>query len=159
MQVVDSTIQIKDTGKRNTVGSVIYTQVNSGNWISLYGFTLTGEFTVNTTNNVTQRNDTGDSTLLTFESNEVAAIQAPRLTLRGLVPAASTSTITNIINLGRTKGIKQLAGGLGFIDAMPEVVSGTPNYIYVIVKNITFTEAVGTDNVNIAFTIQLEQVQ
>lgn len=153
---INQKVEIADTGKRNTTGSVVYTQVNSGTFFELPGFSLTGEFTVTTTNNVGFKNDPNDSTKLTFNSNETVALQAPRLTLRGIVPASSTSLITNIISLGRTKGIKQLKGGLGFINALPEVSS---NAIHVIVKNITFSEILRDDKSNIAFTIQLEQVK
>lgn len=156
--MADTSIQILDTGKRVITGSVIYTQVNSGSWISLPGFNLTGEFTLNTTTNVGQRSRTDDSSFFSFTSNEVTNLQAPRLTLRGLVPASDTSTLTNIINLGRTKGVKQLAGGLGFIDALPEVLGTSPKYIYVIIKNITFSEVYSEDKSNVGFTIQMEQV-
>lgn len=157
--MANSIIQILDTGKRTPDGSVDYTQVNSGSWIDLYGFTLRGEFTNSSTNNAGQRDDTSDSTKLTFIPNETAAVIAPRFTIQGLVPSSSTETITNIVELGRTKGIKQLAGGLGLIEALPEASLTSPTFVYVIIKNITFSEVVATDVTNIAFTIQLEQVQ
>lgn len=157
--MANTLIRIKDTGARTVGGSVDYTQVGSGAWIDLSGFSLTGDFTVTGTNNVSFQENTSDTTLLTFQANEVSALQAPRLTLRGIVPATSTALITNIINLSRSKGIKRLTGGLGMIDAIPEVATDTYQYVSVIIKNITFTETVSGDDTNINFTIQLEQTK
>lgn len=153
--MVDSTIQILDTGKINKDDSgTSYTQLNSGTWIDLSGFTLSGDFTNLLTSNEAARDDSTDSGLFTFNSNEKTMIQAPRLILRGLVLASATSTITNIINLGRKKSVLKMKGGLGFIEAMPEYSDG----IYVIIKNTNFSEVYKDTKSTINFTINLEQV-
>jgi hypothetical protein len=152
-------IQLKDTGLNKVGGSVVYNPVNSGTWIPIKGFTIRGEFTVNGTNNVTTLTDTSNTSQLTFQSNELTAIQAPRFTLQGLVEASDATTIGHIINLGRSKGIKRLTGGLGMIAALPEVATDTYEYVSVLIKNITFSEVVANDTSFINFTIQLEQVR
>jgi hypothetical protein len=155
-------IKIKDTGLDKVGGSVTYSAVTYGidNWIDLDGFTFRGEFTVNTTNNVATKTTinyfSGES--LDFQSNEIAALQAPRFTLQGLVSAGDSTKIRAIVNLGRTMGIKRISGGMGLINALPEVATDTYNYVSVIVKNITFSEVVSNGEDKINFTIQLEQV-
>jgi len=155
--MANTLIRIKDTGARTVGGTTVYTQIGSGAWLDLSGFSLTGEFTLNSTNNVAFKEDTNGH--LTFQANEVSALQAPRFTIRGVVPASSSTLITQIVQLGRSKGIKRITGGLGLVDALPEVATDTYEYVSVIIKNITFTEIVKGDKVNIGFTIQLEQVQ
>ena len=165
--MTNSTISIKDTGLNKVGGTALYTPANSGNWLDLYGFSLNGEFNVNTTDNDAYRNE--DSSNLTFSSNEISSINAPRFTLRGIVPlSTSATTIGHLLNMRTTKSVKLLTGGLGLIDNYSDAVSvvkgaGNVNAIYVIITNVTFSEeSVDTNdsgNENIVnFTIQLEQV-
>lgn len=149
-------IQIKDTGLNKVGGSVIYTPVASGAWISLSSFNLRGEFTVNTTDNQSLRSS--DSSMLSFKSNELSTLLPPRFTLSGAVLATDNVTIQNIVKLGRSKGIKRITGGLAMISALPEKQVDTYDYISVIIKNITFSEIVADSKDYVAFTIQLEQV-
>lgn len=152
-------IRIKDTGLNKVGGTVTYTPVNGGVWTNLDTFVMRGEFTVQTTNNDAQRTDPANSSNLTFESNEIAAIQAPRFTLQGTVLGSNSTLIKNIIQFGRSKGIKRLSGGAGIIEGMPEVANDTHDYISVIIKNITFTDNTKNSENYINFTIQLEQVR
>jgi len=151
-------IRLKDTGLNKVGGTVDYTAVNSGAWTDLSTFQLRGEFTVNTTNNVSTKTDSSNSSQLTFVPNEISAIQGPRFTLQGLVSATDTTLIANIINFERSKGVKRISGGAGLIAALPEVLTDTYNYVSVIVKNVTFSEVVKNGENYINFTIQLEQV-
>lgn len=153
---MDTRIQILDTGRNSVNGAQIYAQVNSGNWIPLSGFTLSGNFGVSSTNHASFQE--ADASNLSFLPNEAAALQAPRFTLRGIVPADDNATIQNIIKLQRSKGIKQLTGGLGLIDSLPEASTTSPVYIHVIIKTVDFSEVYASDKKNITFTIQLEQV-
>lgn len=149
-------IKILDTGKRNVADSgTTWTQMNSGTWINLKGFTLSGDFTNNITANDALSTNSSDTSLLTFSSNEKTMNMAPRFLLRGLVGASETSTMTNIVNLGRKKAVLKMKGGLGFIAALPEYSDG----VYVLIKNINFSETMANDTANVNFTINLEQVQ
>jgi hypothetical protein len=155
---------IKDTGLDKVGGSAVYTPVNSGDWIPLYGFQLTSEYNTQTTDNDAFLNDPLDSSKVKFQSNETTAILAPRLTIRGLVEGGPADTITHIIDLGRSKGIKYIYGGLGTIWSSPDsfVTTGddlsNQRAVAVIVKNITLTETIADDDGHIGVTIQLEQV-
>lgn len=155
--MADNKIQLLDTGKAEVGGSVIYTQANSGNWLDLSGFTLSGAFNGNKSNHVSFQE--ADDSNLTFMNNEMVAIQGPLFTLRGLIPASNTTTISTLISLHRSKGIKQLAGGMGLINALPEATGTNPKYINVIISRINFSEKYSTDKGNIDFVIELEQVK
>ena len=149
-------IRIKDTGLDKVGGTVTYTQIDSGNWIDLSGFVMRFEFTVlATTHQATQV----DGDKLTFFPNEVTGVQAPRITLQGLIDATNATTISNIIQLNRTMGVKRLSGGIGVISGMPEKLTDTYDYISVIIKNITMSEVLSNDKEFANITIQLEQVR
>lgn len=150
--------RLKDTGLDNVGGNLIYTPIDSGNWIDFNVSSNRFEFTVNTTNNVATRTNSTNASLMDFKSNEVSALMSPRFTLRGLVKASDAATINNLINLGRSKGIKRLSGGLGTISGLPEVQTDTYDYISVVIKNITVSEVINKDEDYADMTIQLEQV-
>lgn len=151
-----STIRFKDTGLDEVGGSVLYSTINSGNWFTMYGFSITFEFTTLKSDNQSTQVSEGE---FVYINNEVAGVQAPRITLQGLVPVSDSTLIQNIVKLNRTIGIKRLSGGLGVINALPEVETDTYNYISVIVKNITIREELVNDTEYANITIQLEQVR
>jgi hypothetical protein len=155
--MVDASIYIRDTGKlKRADSSATYTRVNSGTWTELYGFTLTFDFQNDITSNDANRTDASNSHLLTFNSNEVTQTQAPRMILRGHYPLSSgTSLIQHLINFSRSKGIKQIKGGVGTITAFPECADSA---IYVLFKNMNISEVYNDDTSGVAFTINLEQV-
>lgn len=149
-------LRIKDTGQNTDSGSVIYTQVNSGSWFDLTGFSFIAEFTTLTSDHQTQVVESG---LFTFSPNDMVGIQAPRFTIQGLVESSNTSLIQNIIKLNRTLGVKRISGGSGIISALPESATDTYTYVPVIVKNITLSDVVRNGVDYVSMTIQLEQVK
>lgn len=158
--MTDAAIYIRDSGKLKPSDSgTTYTQVNSGTWQQLNGFTISADFTNDITSNDANRTNSTYSHLLTFNSNEVVQIQAPRFTLRGVVPITDTTAITNLINFSRSKGVKRIKGGLGLFDILSDIEAGTEDAIDVIFKNTNMTEIYNDDTSNISFTINLEQVR
>lgn len=156
-------VAFKDTGLAKASDSVgTYTAVYDG-WLLLSGFTCRGEFTVNTTDYASYREESNGS-VLSFKPNELTAILPPRFTIQGLLLATDSTRIEALIRMGRSKGIKQMAGGLGVISAIKEAnEADVPNftshdYIYVLIKNITFSEVLAEDKAYVNFTIQVEQV-
>lgn len=157
--MVSDEIQILDSGLNKVGGAILYPRVNSGSWIGLNGFTLRGEFTVTSTDHSSTLDDPSDSGKLTFKSNALTKVLTPRYTLQGVILASDSQKIKDIVELSRTKGIKQLSGGTGLIKALPEASLTSPVFIYVLVKNITFSEVEANGDTYINFTIQLEQVR
>lgn len=155
-------IRIKDTGLDVVGGTETHAKVTYGvdNWVPLNGFSLTGEFTVKGTNNEASRTSGNyfAGTALTYNPNEIAAIIPPRFTIRGLVNAEDSTLVRAIVNLQRTLGIKRLTGGIGLIDALPEVATDTYEYVSILIKNVTFTERIQNDKKYIDITINAEQV-
>lgn len=155
--MANTTIRLKDSGLDEVGGTAVYNQVNYGNWLPLDGFTLRGEFTVQKTEFASTRTDPTNESLLTFKANEIASVLPPRITIQGLVDATDVLTISDIVDMGRSKGIKRLTGGLGLIEA---TYDGADTYAYwnVLITNITFSEVVRNGTSYINFTIQAEQV-
>jgi len=156
-------IIIKDTGKNTPNGDIVFTQQNGGTWIEVPSGSLTFEFTTVSTNYESMLID--DATgYFKPQSNEVSSVLPLRITLRGLVEATDTPTLTNLINLQRSRGLKLLSGGMGVINAMPNTVEETyfsevRKCIYVIVKNVTMSEIVRNSANYVNITIQLEHVE
>lgn len=152
-------VRIKDTGKVNGDDiSPTYTQIDSGNWISFYGTQLS--FTLDTTFNdkVSSLTDPNAQHLITYKSNEIGALKAPRITLRGVLETSDKQSLTNLTLLQRSKGIKQISGGAGFISALPEKKTDTYEYVNVIIKNLNVEEVVRNGTNYLKFTANLELV-
>jgi len=156
--MVTTKIRIKDTGLNKVGGSVIYNKVSAGAWIDLSAQRINYEFNTKTTNNEAAGLVDGNGDM-TFSANEVTTIIPPRFTIENYVLASDAQTLSDMIMLGRTQGIKRLSGGMGIISALPEKLVDTYDYISVIVKNITPREVLMNSTDYIVFTIQLEQVQ
>lgn len=155
-------IIIKDTGKDSPLGTEKFNKVNNGQWIELPSGSINFEFNIISTNYESMVIDSSTG-YFKPQSNEVSAVLPPRITVRCLVPADDTTTIKNIILLGRSRGLKLLSGGLGVIDAIPEAIDETygaenRKAIYVIIKNIAPSEIVRNGVNYTSFTIQMEQV-
>jgi hypothetical protein len=155
---MSTTYRLKDTGLDKVGGTAVYTPVNSGNWITIPTVSNRFELTVQTTDFGALRTNPSNTSLMDFKPNEVSSLLSPRMNIRALIDATNPTTITNIINLGRSKGVKRLSGGLGVISGMPEKATDTYDYISVLIKNITISEVIANGNTYADITIQLEQV-
>lgn len=154
--MANNKIEIKDSGLNEVGGSIVYTQINSGGWIELPSTRLNSEFTTKTTNN---DSSIDDGTFFTFNSNEITAIISPRFTINCLIQASNSTLISNLIQIQRSPSIKQLTGGSGLISGLPDkIVDGSRDFVYVLIKNMTFSEVVAEGVNYIKCTIQLEQV-
>ncbi len=147
-------IRIKDTGLNKVGGTKKYSTATD-DWVDLDGFQLRHEFTVMSSDNQAPVIDDGK---LTFTSNEITGIQAPRLTMQGVIATADINKLQLLLDMRRTLGIKEISGGAGIIPAYPGAYVDDYNCIAVILKNVTMSEVVkdGTEYANI--TIQMEQV-
>jgi hypothetical protein len=153
-----TTYRLKDTGLGEVGGSQIYTPVNSGKWLEIPTVANRYELTVQTSDFTALRTNETNTSLMDFKSNEVSALMAPRMNIRALVNVTDATKISAIINMGRSKGIKRLSGGMGVISGMPEKDTDTYDYINVLIKNITISEVLSSDDTYADITIQLEQV-
>lgn len=152
-----ATIKIADTGLNEVGGTVTYTQVDSGSWIDFTGFRFGFQFPATATDNSTQV--LADSSNLTFSPNEVESLSAPRISMAGLVDIDTNSgVITKLIQLQRSLGVKRLAGGLGVFGVLPEASGTSPNYISVIITNISVEENLRGSTNTVAVTVEFQQV-
>ena len=152
---MDNTVRIKDTGKATSDGDVVYTQYDNGNWIDLQGFNLTFESNTGSTAKVGYV--TEDFSTLGYSKNETTVLYPMRITLRGTIKDVNPTLVANLLGLQKKKGVKQLSGGLGTINAIKDGTD-TYDYINVIITNITIGENLPVDRTNAGFTVQMVRV-
>ncbi len=150
-------LQIRDTGKKTKTGAVVYPTAFTDYKTLPSGVVRADIDIIKTSHDGYDLDSAGN---LAFIPNETTSLKATRFNITINFPYSSPDEIfsfNEFINLRRTRGLKQIKGGIGTIDALSDGLS--TNDIYCIITAIKTQEVIASkgDKV-IAVSLALEEV-
>jgi len=144
-------LKIKDTGKETPNGNVVYSQIDSGNYITLYSGSIRAEGEkINTNYNTTIiEND-----LFVPPTNKTTAVNPVRFTLN--IEITDVVTLNKLLSMVYTRGIKQMVGGNFIVPSM--AYKNNDDSVYIIITNFRLNERLETSTNSIVLTLSCEQI-